>query len=45
MRVEVAALRAALAFAVFGGGVRAGVSGVGGFFVEVRCGVGARGQR
>lgn len=45
MGVEVAALGAALALAVFGGGVRAGVRRVGGLFVEVRGRVGARGQR
>lgn len=44
MRVGVAALRATVLFAVFGG-VRGGVGRVGGFFVEVRGGVRARGQR
>lgn len=44
VREGVAALRAAVLFAVFGG-VRGGVGRVGGFFVEVRGGVGARGQR
>lgn len=44
MRVGVGALGAAVTFSVFGG-VRGGVGRVGGFFVEVRGGVGARGQR
>lgn len=44
MRVGVAALGAAVTFAVFGG-VWRGLGRVGGFFVELRSGVGARGQR